>query len=224
MRVKCKPHFTRIHVYENRAPRTESTIPTMKPISAHLPIALARTGVVFWKHRNKIEQKRQNVQSRRRFILLLVDWRLHRAAAVRAHDRFVHQFFAALTAVFHLFFLRSYLRAEYRSIGCILTHPFTGHNPKIHKIFISATKNDRSRIGCGRTAHMKFTLPSCATRSGHLRCPRTYRASSGEKSCNFSTFVRGTFLCYADVCHSRTGHYYNSISSQELQTVFIGGS
>ena len=72
--------------------------------------------------------------------------------------------------------------------------------------------------------HRQITLPSCATRSGHLRCPRTCRASSGEKSCNFSTFVRGTFLCYADVCHSRTGHYYNSISSQELQTVFIGGS
>ena len=52
------------------------------------------------------EQKRQNVQDRRRFILLLVYRRLHRAAAVRAHDRLVHQLFAALTAVFHLVFLR----------------------------------------------------------------------------------------------------------------------
>lgn len=64
MRVKCKPHFTRIHVYENRAPKTESTIPTMKPISAHLPIALARTGVVFWKHRYRIRPTSGNKNAR----------------------------------------------------------------------------------------------------------------------------------------------------------------
>ena len=52
------------------------------------------------------EQKRQYVQARRRFILLLAYRRLHRAAAVRSHDRLVHQLFAALTAVFHLVFLR----------------------------------------------------------------------------------------------------------------------
>ena len=52
------------------------------------------------------EQKRQNVQTCRRFILLLAYRRLHRAAAVRAHDCLVHQLFAALTAVFHLISLR----------------------------------------------------------------------------------------------------------------------
>lgn len=36
----------------------------MKPISAHLPIALARTGVVFWKHRNKIKPINGNKNAR----------------------------------------------------------------------------------------------------------------------------------------------------------------
>lgn len=36
----------------------------MKPISAHLPIALARTGVVFWKHRNKIKPISGNKNAR----------------------------------------------------------------------------------------------------------------------------------------------------------------
>ena len=40
--------------YANSTRSTESATPTIKPISAHLPIALARTGVVFWKHRNRI--------------------------------------------------------------------------------------------------------------------------------------------------------------------------
>lgn len=52
---RISPAHTR---YEAKAPRTplriESATPTIKPISAHLPIALARTGVVFWKHRNRI--------------------------------------------------------------------------------------------------------------------------------------------------------------------------
>lgn len=36
----------------------------MKPISAHLPIALARTGVVFWKHRNRIRPTSGNKNAR----------------------------------------------------------------------------------------------------------------------------------------------------------------
>lgn len=52
------------------------------------------------------EQKRQNVQPGRRFILLLVHRCLHCTAAVWTHDRLVYQLFSALIAVFHLVFLR----------------------------------------------------------------------------------------------------------------------
>ena len=58
MRVKCSCLSPARTLYEAKAARTplriESATPTIKPISAHLPIALARTGVVFWKHRNRI--------------------------------------------------------------------------------------------------------------------------------------------------------------------------
>ena len=51
MRVKCSCISPARTLYEAKAPRTplriESATPTIKPISAHLPIALARTGVVF---------------------------------------------------------------------------------------------------------------------------------------------------------------------------------
>ena len=79
----------------------------MKPISAHLPIALARTGVVFWKHRNRIKPitGNKNASMFRPVDGLSSCWL---TGACTAH-RLVDQLFAALTAVFHLFSLHSYL-------------------------------------------------------------------------------------------------------------------
>lgn len=67
-RVKCSCISPARTLYEAKAPRTplrtESATPTIKPISAHLPIALARTGVVFWKHRNRIRPITGNKNAR----------------------------------------------------------------------------------------------------------------------------------------------------------------
>lgn len=68
MRVKCSRISPARTLYEAKAPKTplriESATPTIKPISAHLPIALARTGVVFWKHRNRIRPITGNKNAR----------------------------------------------------------------------------------------------------------------------------------------------------------------
>lgn len=49
------------------------------------------------------EQKRQDIQPRRRHIFLLIDRLLHSAAAVRAHDRLIDQLTSALLTILHLF-------------------------------------------------------------------------------------------------------------------------
>lgn len=105
MQVKCSCISPARTLYEAKAPRTplriESATPTIKPISAHLPIALARTGVVFWKHRNRIRPITGNKNAR---MFRTVD-----GLSSCWLDRLVHQLFAALTAVFHFVFLRWYL-------------------------------------------------------------------------------------------------------------------
>lgn len=152
---RISPAHTR---YEAKAPRTplriESATPTIKPISAHLPIALARTGVVFWKHRNRIRPITGNKNAsmfrpstvyppaglpapapRSRSSVT----RPPRPPALCRIDCSISSRFPPLISL-----SESIVPWLYPSTY------FTIYSQKVHKIFIFLAKNDRCQIGCGR--------------------------------------------------------------------------